>query len=315
MTIKKAIISGATGFLGEAILAHLLKLNIQPFVLLRYESDTQNIDQYLKDCTCIRYKSLKDETILKELESARKADFFFHCAWSGVGKNERNLCSQITYNLELTTDTVILADKLKCKKWIGIGSQAEYGVPNEKATENATPINPVTIYGKLKVASYWAASGLCQHFEIPMLWCRVFSLYGRHDHLNNLIPYVIQECFRESSPALTNCEQEWDYLHVNDGAKAIIQLAMSNARGIFNIGSGKTIKLRKVVEYIKKNINSNVIIGYGVKSYSSDQILFLKADIKKLKDSINWEPEIEIKQGLSDLIEYYRTTKFKNESI
>ena len=165
----------------------------------------------------------------EDLDNAINADIFIHCAWKGVSNTEREQSSQITYNITLTIDSVILANRVKCKKWVGIGSQAEYGIVNSIANEDTTPINPFSAYGKAKVACYWAASGLCQVFGLNILWCRVFSLYGINDNPNYLIPYVIQSLIVGKSPSLTGCEQKWDYLHVKDGTAAIFDLAQSNA--------------------------------------------------------------------------------------
>ena len=305
--LKKAIITGATGFLGKAVLEKLIESNYLPFVLIRKDSNIHNLNKLLPLCKCVYYETLQDNKLLKELENAVHSDLFIHCAWKGVSSTEREQSTQITYNITLTIDSVILASLIKCKRWIGIGSQAEYGLVNDIANEDTTPINPFSAYGKAKVACYWVASGLCQIFGLEILWCRVFSLYGINDNPNYLIPYVIQACIEGISPSLTNCEQKWDYLHVKDGANAIFNLAQSSKTGVFNIGSGKTIILKNVVDFIKQEINANLIIGYGEKPYAENQIMHLEADIYKLKKTINWEPTIDLEEGLMETIKFYQT--------
>ncbi|MEA5141158.1 NAD-dependent epimerase/dehydratase family protein [Arcicella rigui] len=302
---KKAIITGGTGFLGKAIIEKLIKANYLLFVLIRKESNLSFINHLLPCCKCIYYETLQDKELLVLLEDAMNTDLFIHCAWKGVSNIERDQISQITYNITLTIDAVILANNLKCKKWVGMGSQAEYGIVNDIAYEETTPISPFSTYGKSKVACYWAASGLCQIFGLPMLWCRIFSLYGINDNPNTLISYLIQSCLNSTSPSLTNCEQKWDYLYVVDGAEAIINLSESNEKGVFNIGSGKSVALREVVNYIKKQINPHLYVGYGQKSYAENQIMHLEADISKLKKVTNWKPVFDLQTGLSETINYY----------
>lgn len=308
---KKAVITGATGFLGKALLEKLIESDYLPFVLVRKDSNVQNITELLPLCSCIYYETLQDKEVLKLLANAINADIFIHCGWKGVASTDRELSSQITYNISFTVDSVILANQIKCKKWVGIGSQAEYGVVNAVASEDTTPINPFSAYGKAKVACYWAASGLCQIFGLEMLWCRVFSLYGSNDNPNYLIPYVIQSLIQEKSPSLTACEQKWDYLHVKDGANAIVNLAQANTTGVFNIGSGKTVVLKEVIDLIKQKINPNLSIGYGEKAYSDNQIMHLEANMSKLRKNFNWSPSINLKDGLAETIQFYQN-KFTN---
>lgn len=302
---KKAIITGGTGFLGKAIIEKLIEANYLLFVLIRKESNPDHLNNLLPYCNCIYYETLQDNDLIVNLQNAIDADLFIHCAWKGVNNTEREQTSQITYNISLTIDAVILANNLKCKKWVGMGSQAEYGIVNDIAKEETTPIKPFSAYGKSKVACYWAASGLCQIFGLPMLWCRIFSLYGINDNPNALIPNLIQSCIENTSPSLTNCEQKWDYLYVLDGADAIISLSESNENGVFNIGSGKIVPLYDVVNYIKQQINPHLYIGYGQKSYSENQIMHLEADISKLKKVTNWKPVFDLQTGLSETINYY----------
>jgi UDP-glucose 4-epimerase len=302
---KKAIITGGTGFLGKAIIEKLIKANYLLFVLIRKESNPNVLNHLLPNCRCIYYENLQDNELIVKLDDAIGADLFIHCAWKGVNNSERDQTSQITYNISLTIDAVILSNNLKCKKWVGMGSQAEYGIVNDIANEDATSIKPFSAYGKSKVACYWAASGLCQLFGLPMMWFRIFSLYGINDNPNALIPHVIQSCMENTSPSLTNCEQKWDYLYVSDGADAVISLSESNENGVFNIGSGKVIVLNEVVNYIKQQINPHLYIGYGQKSYSENQIMHLQADISKLKKVTNWKPVFDLQTGLSETINYY----------
>lgn len=312
---KKIVITGATGFLGRSILKKCIKENLQTFVLIRNTSKIEYIEKYKHLCTFVYYNTLRDEHLPNLLELAFEADCFIHCAWQGVDSLQREQAYQITSNVSLTIDAANLAYKIRSKKWIGIGSQAEYGLVNNSSNEFTTPINPVSIYGKSKVSCFWAASGLCQIYGIEMLWCRVFSLYGPHDNPNYLIPYLIKSLTDKKRPLLTLCEQKWDYLHVTDAADAIMMLSLSFEIGVFNIGSGLAIELKKVIERIKQEIYPSMDLIYGDKPYSQNQIMHLEANIEKLKKAIHWSPKINIEEGLISTIYSYNTKISPYESI
>lgn len=305
--LKKVILTGATGFLGKALLEKFIENGFLVYVLVRKSSNVNNILGLILLKQIVYYETLSDVNLIKDLENVFDADLFIHCAWKGVSNSERDKSDQITYNLSLTMDSVKLANKIKCKKWVGIGSQAEYGLVNKISKEDKTPIKPFTAYGKAKVASYWAAEGLCEIFGIKMLWCRIFSLYGPSDNPQYLIPYVIQSLLRDNSPSLTLCQQKWDYLYLTDGVDAIFKLAKSESVGVFNIGSGKTTTLKYIVDCIQKQINPKLKIGYGEKEYSKYQIMHLQADIQKINENILWKPITSIEKGLLETIHFYQS--------
>lgn len=303
---RRILITGATGFLGFSILEKIIENGDIPYVLVRNDSNLSKIKSLLNVCKVFYYKTLQDEELILSLIELETVDSFIHCAWKGV--EQRNDSSQITYNVSFTIDSIVLAHKINCKRWVGIGSQAEYGAVNAVAMEDSTPIKPFSIYGKAKASCYWAASALCQAYSLEMVWCRVFSLYGPNDNPNYLIPYVIKNLLKGTSPSLTSCQQKWDYLYVSDGANAIVSIANSKVTGIFNVGSGQTIILKEVVEYLKQALNPTIQINFGEVTYTENQILHLEASIDKINQSLNWHPRINLEEGLSKTLFSYRQT-------
>jgi nucleoside-diphosphate-sugar epimerase len=164
------------------------------------------------------------------------------------------------------------------------------------------PTYPTTLYGKAKLATCWAALGLCQAYNIQGSWIRLFDPYGPGDDSYWLIPYLIREIASGNSPKLTKCEQLWDYLYVEDAAKAILSVAYTQATGIFNLGSGVAIPLKEVVETLKNFVDPTIQPEYGAVPYRPDQVMHLQADITRIKSLTGWEPQVNIEQGLLETV-------------
>jgi len=296
----KILLTGATGFLGSSVVEQIIKDGNTPIVLLRKSSNTARLNN-INGYSSILYSSLLDEDTINEIK-AHQPCALIHLGWRGVAGSERNEPYQITDNLKLSLDTVELANKTGCRHWVGIGSQAEYGNPNCQVDELFTT-QPTTIYGKAKLATCWATLGLCQAYNLQGSWMRVFSLYGEGDEPNWLIPYLIKEMSLGNSPKLTLCEQMWDYLYVDDAARAILSVIYSNADGIFNLGSGNAYPLKSVVEKIKELVNPEIHPQYGAIEYRSDQVMHLQANIKKLNFTTGWSPKFDLSNGLKIVVE------------
>ena len=101
--------------------------------------------------------------------------------------------------------------------------------------------------------------------------------------------------------------QTRDFCNVDDVVKAIILfLKTKNERvfgEIFNIGTGKSITIKKLVKIIQKKTNGGKPI-FGAKALKKAEVILSQASIKKTKRYINWVPRISIEKGINSLIRY-----------
>jgi UDP-glucose 4-epimerase len=293
------ILTGATGFIGSAVLAELNRRKVRTLVLLRPESDRRRLPQLAPENIFVFSKL--DEPGLAEKLREPQPEIFIHCAWRGVSGQERNADFQMSENVPFTLATVELAAVAGCRQWIGLGSQAEYGNANRILDETA-PTNPTTLYGKSKLAAGNEALALCAKKNLAGAWLRIFSTYGPGDHPHWMIPQVIREFLDGRAPQVTKCEQRWDYLFVADAARAIACAADGKVSGAFNLGSGEAWPLKKIIEIIRTESKSLVQPTYGAIPYRSDQVMHLQADIAKLRAATGWRPQVSLEKGIQETV-------------
>jgi len=306
------VITGATGFIGAAVLAELLANGTHVTVLLRPDSDRTRLVA-MKGFKTLTYSTLLSKETIHALRE-QQPDIFIHCAWSGVGGHQRNEALQILDNIPLTLDAVELAATVGCRQWIGLGSQAEYGNQNRRMNEDC-PLQPTTLYGKAKLAAGVAALALCDARKMAGVWLRVFSTYGPGDAPSWFIPYVIQEFLGGRTPKLTKCEQLWDYLYVTDAARAVIATATGLTSGAFNLGSGASRPLKDYIEAIRSELGSSLEPAYGAVLYRPDQVMHLEADISKLHLETGWLPRTSLLDGIRKTVEFEKTFRQHREKI
>lgn len=93
-------------------------------------------------------------------------------------------------NIKYTLDAVNLAKRLGCRKFIGAGSQAEYGKVDTVITPD-TPVNPLTAYGMAKYSAGILSGKLCKQLELIHIWTMIFSVYGCYDREGTMINYAM----------------------------------------------------------------------------------------------------------------------------
>lgn len=293
------VIHGASSFIGKNLLRNLQSRNFRLIVLARENS---KIDTGDSDISIIRYNRNIDEIDPAKIHADKPV--FFEFCWQGVFGDERNQIEQITVNIPLIINSVRFANSIGVKHWIGLGSQAEYGNLNKRISEEDV-CRPTSLYGKAKLISSDISASLCRHYQIEHSWLRLFSVYGPEDNHDWLIPYLVKTMKRNGAVNVTMAEQYWDYLYIDDMIQALKKLVFSKGIGIVNIGSGKSVQIRTIIERLKTILKSGSTINYGAVSYQKDQVMFMEADISRISGLLNWEPEFDIEMGLTRMLNQY----------
>ena len=302
----RCFVTGATGLIGSHLVRLLLENDCQVGVLMRPTSDPWRIQDVLHHLHVIT----GDLTVIEQAGQAIQKfapDVILHLGWYGVSNRYRNDPAQVSQNLYWSLKLLQLAREAGCQCWVGLGSQAEYGSHDGVLTEDL-PTRPVTIYGVVKLCVGLLSQKLCKVYGIRFLWLRLLAAYGPTDDPEHMIPYVILSLLRGQKPALTLGEQRWDYLYVEDAARAIWQVVTHpTAQGIFNLGSGEAHTVRNIVECIRDLIDPGLPLGLGEVPYRPDQTMHLQADISKLKQVTGWSPHIDLDEGLRRTAKWFQT--------
>jgi nucleoside-diphosphate-sugar epimerase len=194
-----------------------------------------------------------------------------------------------------------------CRTYLAFGSQAEYGPANRRLDE-AAETRPTTLYGAAKLAACHISRVTAAAAGMRFVWLRLFSAYGPDDNPGWMLPSLILQLAAGRRPALTGCEQRWDYIHVNDVSRAVLAaISTTTADGVFNLGSGCAVRLREVVEMVRDRIDPRLKLGIGDLPYRPDQVMYLEADIGRLSSLTGWQPTVEINQGIAGMVDWFTT--------
>ncbi len=300
----RAVVSGATGVIGMALLELLEKNKIETLVLCRAGSaraERIHTSEYIKLAHC----SL-DEMSGFDPDTDEKYDVFFHFAWAGTWGESRNDLYLQNQNVKYTLDAVNLANRLGCKTFIGAGSQAEYGRV-EGLVSPSVPTNPENGYGIAKLCAGHLSRELASRLGIRHIWARVLSVYGPYDSENTMVMSAIKKISSGIKPSFTPAEQVWDYLYSKDAASAFLRLAeKGHDKEVYCIGSGEARPLKEYIYSIRNALDKDAPVGIGEIPYADKQVMYLKADISKLTEHTGFAPEYSFEKGIAETVGWYR---------
>lgn len=301
-----AVITGASGMLGQALIRQLLKRNDKIYAIVRPASEyNANIVQTPNVCVI--------ECDLKELSNLPKnieetCDVFYHFGWGGTfGNTRNNLYGQLD-NVKYTLDAVKVAHELGCKVFLGAGSQAEFGRVSDHVKLSAKVLaNPETGYGIAKLAAGQMSRALCKEYGIKHVWTRILSIYGPMDKARSMVMSGIYSMLQGERPHYTKGEQMWDYLYCDDAANAFISAAEKGEDGaIYCIGSGQAMPLRDYICKIRDVIDPDLELVFGEIPYYDKQVMYLCADISDLTKDTGFVPKIAFEEGIRKTVEWCR---------
>ena len=305
MKSKKVLITGITGFIGSHVAEALLQNKFDVIGLKREKSDCWRCGDFVHKISWVNTEENYIEKII-----ALKPDIIIHCAWDGAAADKREDIIVQQENLIFLNKILDLASRSKVEKFIGLGSQAEYGYLSKSVTESAK-IKPASEYGKSKVRASENVKIYCEEHKINWYWLRLFSFYGPKEAKSWFIPHIITSLVANNKEIkLSSGIQKYAYLYIADLTKYIITLIEKKdiPNGIYNISGSRAVELKKIVLTIKKQFkNSTSELQFGVLATRKNQSIYLKGEMVKYHKNIGKIKKTSFSVGLKETIEYYKS--------
>lgn len=303
--MKKAIITGATGAIGTALVQKLICENIRTLVLVREGGRIENIPK--DPLVSVKFCALDDMADLTLEE--KDFDVFFHLAWGGTYGAVRNDPLLQEKNIKYELDAIELAHRVGCKAFVSAGSQAENGpLPyGERLTPNS-PENPDTCYGIAKLAAGKLGRSLCGKLGLRYNRCRILSAYGPGDGSHTLVMSTVIKFINGEKAEFTPGEQQWDFIYNGDVAEAFYLVALNGKPdAVYVIGSGESRPLRDFICKIRDAAAPEAECFFGAMDYFPNQVMYLCADISDLQNDTGFMPKVSFEQGIKNTVQWYKS--------
>ena len=233
-------------------------------------------------------------------------DIFYHLAWDGVASFEKDNFEKQKNNIYISEQAIYLAQRYNCKKFIGAGTVAEY-VFCENIMDFNQRQSPNDFYGAFKVSVHYIMEVLARKLEINFIWAVLPSTYGEGRDDNNIISYTIKSLLRGECPEYGNLEQLWDFVYVEDVAKALRYIGDLGSPGkIYGIGSGKYLKLKNYMQIVRDLINPELELGIGKLPEMSSKTKSSCVGIFDLVNDTGYQGDFTFEEGIGRTIDWFK---------
>lgn len=296
MKSKNILITGAEGFIARNIALFLKNKKFKLYGIGRKKFNKKISSKF-------GYKIILNANInLSNLKkNFKKIDLIIHCAGSATaGSSKKNNYKKNYLTTKAVANFSILFKKKP--KVIFLSSYSVYGGNFLKPLKENFFLKPLSSYARTKKISEELLLKYRRLYNLDILILRLASIYGE-GLKKQLIFDACEKIINNNKIFYGTGKEVRDWLHISDFCNLLYKLIKNDTKKviILNCGSGKGNKVRSVLEFIKKKLNSNI----KIKFISKEKIpKILIADISLAK-MFNWSPKINLKKGLLRYIKWF----------
>jgi UDP-glucose 4-epimerase len=300
---KTALVTGASGFIGGVAARRLRDMGAVVHGVSRRRQTNGGA------CHRWWHLDLTDIEEVRRVVAAVQPDVVLHLAALVSGAREIDRVLPMLHVNLLATVNLLVATTERPARLVLAGSL------EEPAPQVAWPV-PASPYAAAKAAA-GAYARMCHAlYGTRAVWLRLFMVYGpAQPDLHKLIPYVTLSLLHGETPALSSGTRCVDWVYIDDAVDAL--LSASVAEGIegrtLDVGSGKLVPVRQVVEHIGRLVNPGLPLGFGrIPDRPLEPVC--AADVDQTAACLGWRAQTSLEEGLHRTVDWYRRHGSRQES-
>ena len=308
MKIKRIIITGGAGFIGSHLCSRLVNLGHKIICIDNlFTGSLQNI-KHLENYSNFEFIN---HDIIKPIYLNNIDEIYnLACPASPIHYNINPIKTVKTCTLGVI-NMLGLAKKNK-SKILQASTSEVYGDPEihpqtENYFGNVNPIGPRSCYDEGKRCSETLFMDYHREHNLKIKIIRIFNTYGpnmRSDDGRVISNFIVQALKNEKITLYGDGSQTRSFCYVDDLINGMILLMDSNYKYPMNIGNSKEYAIKDLANLIRELINPNLLFEY--RTLPEDDPKQRRPYLKLAKEKLNWEPQIDLKNGLIKTIDWFK---------
>ena len=302
--MKKAIVTGANGFVGTALCRELSDRGYLVTAIIRDE--TENIDNIRNlPGLSIVYCDLSEFRQLSQKIDERGFDALYHLAWVGSAGPLRGDADVQIKNVQYACDTAKVCGELGCTRMVFASSIMEYEIEATMATDTTPGIN--TLYCSAKIAADYMARTIAGSLGVDYIRAVISNIYGPGECSPRLINTSLRKMLAGEHCAFSAGEQIYDFIYVTDAAKTFVAIGEKGASNrTYYIGSQEPKPLKEFLLKMKDCVDPDIRIGLGELPFNGVSLTYKEFDVEAVKRDTGFVPAISFEEGIRNTIAWLR---------
>lgn len=312
----KVLITGITGFGGSHMAEYALAQGAEVYGTVRWRSDRANI-AHLRDSITLLDCDLTDASATLQAVLEARPDRIFHlAAQTFVPTSWRAPAGTLTTN-------IIAALNLfeAVRTWganppiLNVSSSEVYGLvqPDEVPITEAQPLRPLSPYAVSKAVQDLLGYQYQRSYGLRIVRTRTFNHSGPRQHEVFVVPAFARQIAeaeagrREPVILVGNLESRRDFTDVRDVMRAYWLLLEQGIPGeVYNVCAGQAHTIQEILDTLLSLATVPITVQPDPRRMRPSDVPLVLGDLHKLQMATGWQPEIPLRQMLSDVLDYWR---------
>lgn len=281
--MSKILITGASGFIGQALVA---KLRSEGWGVIPLDSTDGDIANQKT------LSNLEQESLAHAFHLASKT--FVPDSWSNP---------QVFCHINVLGTINVLEFCRKSRIPMTYVSAYVYGHPDRLPIGENSAIRPSNPYALTKRLAEEACEFYARAYDLPVTTIRPFNVYGIGQADCFLIPTIISQALNGGKEIMVeDLAPRRDYIYLEDLVTALLAtLKTAGGYRVYNIGSGSSLSVREIIEVIQEiaGTKKNVVSRQRVRT---NELMDVSADISRAGADLGWHPRCSFREGIENII-------------
>jgi UDP-glucuronate 4-epimerase len=306
------LITGAAGFIGARTATMLID---QGHTVVGIDNVNDAYDPRIKEYRLKKLQAMQgfkfhqadisDKSSIDLFKDEKIDGVINLAARAGVRFSVDNPWVFLESNVTGTLNMLEVCRQFGCKKFILASTSSIYGEnPIYPTPETASSSEPMQPYAASKKGAEALAYSYHHLYDIDVTVLRFFTVYGpagRPDlAIFRFVKWVI-----EGEPIRINGDgnQSRGFTYIDDITRGIIAALKPMGYEVINLGGHEVISINGLVTLVEELTGKKANVQYGPPNLAD--MVMNQADVSKAQELLNWNPQVDLRQGIKNLIDWY----------
>jgi dTDP-glucose 4,6-dehydratase len=254
---------------------------------------------------------LRDTEALRA--ASRDVDTIFHLgALIAIPYSYVHPREVVETNVMGTLNVLMAARDMHVRRFIHTSTSEVYGTAQYTPIDEKHPLQGQSPYSASKIGADKIAESFYRAYSLPVVTLRPFNTYGPRQSARAVIPTIITQALTRDEVRLGSLDPIRDFTFVADTVEGFMKVATAGDNVLgeeINLGTGETIRVGDLVQIIFELLGKQpkIIIESQRLRPEKSEVLQLQSDNRKAYELIDWVPQVSLKDGLRQTIDWIST--------